>query len=388
MKILIVSDDFPPKSYGGAGIVASNIANCLKDRGYEVSVFTANEKHFIPERWRSYLSLYNPKVIGDFKKVLSDFKPDIVHFHNVHSHISYYTIVLAKKSGAKVFVTLHDAMSVYYGKVPVKNNDTKYKVTLFEMFKVFGLRVNPFRNIVIKYIFSYVDKIFTVSDSLREFLIINDIQNMVTIHNGIDIDSFKSYPDMVREYKNNLGIKENDKVLLFGGRLSNMKGAKLSIDSFIKVLEKMDNIRLLIVGNVPKQDSDLIKYAKDNGVSDKIIFTGWVDHKNMASIYYLSDIVLVPSIYLDPFPNINLEAMACGKPIIGTVYGGTKEAVRDQVNGLLINPFDTKQYYQAIFDLLNNKDLYTKMGKKGKEIVEKEFNIDKQIDEILVWYNS
>ncbi len=388
MKILIVSDDFPPKSFGGAGIVASNLANSLKDRGHSVSVFTANENYHISERWRSYLGLYNPKAIKDFKKILIDFKPDIVHFHNIHSHISYYTIVLAKKSGAKVFVTLHDAMSVYYGKVPVKNGDTKYKVTLFEMFKVFGLRVNIFRNIVIRYIFSYADKIFTVSDSLREFLSINGIKNTITIHNGIDVDDFKIYPDIVREYRNNLGLKDTDKVLLFGGRLSNMKGAKLTIDSYIKVLNKVHDVKLMIVGNVPKHDSDLIKYAKDKNVFDKIIFTGWIDHENMATIYHLSDIVLVPSIYLDPFPNINLEAMACGKPIVGTIYGGTKEVVRHGVNGLLIDPFDIEIYSKTVTTMLNDKELQSDMGKKGKDIVEKEFSIDKQIDEILLWYNS
>jgi glycosyltransferase involved in cell wall biosynthesis len=164
MKILILSDDFPPKSFGGAGIIASIQAQELQKRGHEVKIFTiTDDEDKIDPRYRSYLSLYNIKTIKKIKKILKEFKPDIVHVHNIHEHISYASIYYAKKSGAKVFITLHDAMSVYYGKVPQNYINTDKPISLIYCFRTFGIRVNPFRNLIIRKLFNYADKIFVVA---------------------------------------------------------------------------------------------------------------------------------------------------------------------------------------------------------------------------------
>lgn len=388
MKILILSDDFPPKSFGGAGIVASIQADELKRRGHEVIVFSIyDDKDKINPRFRSYLSLYNIKTIKKIKNILNDFKPDIVHAHNIHEHISYASLYYAKKSGAKVFITLHDAMSVYYGKVPQSYINSDKPISLIETFKTFGFRVNPFRNIIIKFLFKKLDKIFVVSESLARFLSNNGIKNTVVMHNGINTNKWR-VPDIVRnEYKKSLGLDNNTKVIMIAGRLNNMKGARVSLKMFSEVLKKYRNVVLLIVGNKPEQNNEFNSLIKQLNISDKIVFTGWVRYENMPTIYSISDIVIVPSLYLDPFPTINLEAMASKKPVIGTKFGGTPEIIRNGNNGYIVDPNNIEIFKNKVLDLLNDEQLSINMGKRGYEIVNDEFSLDKKIDYLISCYN-
>lgn len=388
MKILILSDDFPPKSYGGAGIVASVQAEELKRRGHEVVVFSVyDDKDKINPRFRSYLSLYNIKTIKKIKSILNDFKPDIVHAHNIHEHISYASLYYAKKSGARVFITLHDAMSVYYGKVPQSHVNSDKPISLIETFKTFGFRVNPFRNIIIKFLFKKLDKIFVVSESLARFLSNNGINNTVVMHNGINTDKWR-VPDIVRnEYKKSLGLDSDTKVVMIAGRLNNMKGARVSLKMFSEVLKKYRNVILLIVGKKPEQNNEFDFLIKQLNISDKVVFTGWVRYENMPTIYSISDIVIVPSLYLDPFPTINLEAMASKKPVIGTKFGGTPEIIRNGNNGYIVDPNNIEIFKNKVLDLLTDEQLSINMGKRGYEIVNDEFSLDKKIDYLISCYN-
>jgi len=141
MKIVYFADDFPPFSLGGGGVVAYNLAEEMIKKGHRVFVITsvkerslAKKEYFegltvyrlyshypSPFLLKSYVSLFNPLVVFKIKKILKELKPDVAHFHHIHSHISYYVFKLAKKSGAKVFLTAHDVMLVSYGKAFIKS---------------------------------------------------------------------------------------------------------------------------------------------------------------------------------------------------------------------------------------------------------------------------
>src|SRR5688500_247836 len=108
MKILLMTDTFPPEITGGAAHVAFIQAKALQRFGHEVNVFSTRRDNILPEdseiegipvhrikvsyplRWQAYLSLYNPVVIQGVKQFLAEVKPDIVHAHNIHIYLSYY----------------------------------------------------------------------------------------------------------------------------------------------------------------------------------------------------------------------------------------------------------------------------------------------------------
>lgn len=392
MKILYLSDDFPPKSYGGAGIIAWTDARALAARGHDVHVITTTENakdagikkesgmtvHVLfskyHPRWRHYVSLNNSRIVSKISEIINEFKPDIVHAHNVHTHISYKAIEVAMQKVPKVFLTAHDLMMVHYGKMtPTEDR----RLSVFKMMRVYGFRVNPFRNIYIRHYIKNVTKIFTVSDAIKTVLEFNGISNVETLHNGIDVTEWEVDALELHTFKEMHGLLDK-KVILFGGRLSSLKGSFALLRAFEIVLKEVRNAVLLFVGKehlpVPAE------------LSKNVVATGWIERDHMKNVYAASDVVVVPSLYIDPFPTINLEAMASRKPVIGTRYGGTPEALRDGETGYIIDPENTEVFVQKMRAILMNQDLAEKMGEAGYERVRTELSLEKHIDELLAWY--
>jgi len=408
MKILILQDDFPPKSYGGAGVVAFNLAQSFKDRGHDVSVIsTVKDKEeegeeeingvkiyniysSYNERWRAYLSLYNPMTIKKVKSLMRKIKPDIVFANNVHFHLSYHSLKLAKKSGAKVFLIAHDVMLFHYGKLTEFINPCdlsipdkfEYKINFLEQVKKFKKRYNPLRNLLISHYLKFVDKIFPVSFALEEALKENKVKNTKTVHTGIDVSLWEEDKVKVAEFKKEYGLL-GKKIVLFGGRLSGAKGGKEILKAMIKVIKNVPESILLVIGEGRGYEKDMVDIAEKFGLKNKIIFTGWILGDDLKSAYHSSDVVVVPSVCFDSFPVVNLESMACAKPVVGTCFGGTLEAVEDNVTGFIVNPFNTESLAEKISYFLLNPQKAEEFGKRGYNKVKEKFNIKNWIDEYL-----
>jgi len=402
MKILILSDSWPPESMGGADKVAFNLAREILSRGHNIRVVTTTQDKNLEgefeykgirgwrvyakyhERWRAYLSLYNPQTVRRVKKIIEDFKPEIVHAHNIHFYLSYACLKVAKKSGAKVFLTAHDTMSFSYGKLRTEKylNSGIYRVTFLDNLASAKKRFNPFRNFIIRIILNkYVNIIFAVSNELKKSLILNGVRNVVVVHNSIDID-YWNVNDYVSYYKKYYKL-DNKKVVLFSARLSGGKGGEKIILAMGKVVKKIPNTVLLILGERNKYALEMDDLVKKMNMNNNIIFTGWISGPSLREIYHISDVICTPSVYLDPFPTVNLEAMACGKPVVGTCFGGTKELVVDKKSGYIVDPRNINILAEKIIDLLKNKDKAEEFGLYGKEIVKKYFRLDFNVDYIL-----
>ncbi|KKT79220.1 MAG: Glycosyl transferase group 1 [Parcubacteria group bacterium GW2011_GWF2_44_8b] len=394
MKILFLSDDFPPTSFGGAGISTYELALGMKKAGQEVLVITtcrkkeeAGELEYqglkifkiasdYPGKWRAYISLYNPPVIRELEKILKKIKPDVVHANNIHFYLSYPSIKLAKTYSKVTVVTLRDTMSFSFGKLKtekyLKNFDAH--LTWLDQLKQARKRWNPLRNLIIKYYLGYADKKFAVSKALKKALEQNGIKNVEVIHTGTDIAEWQVLPDKVKSFKKRHGLEEK-KVIFFSGRLSISKGANVTFEVIEKISQEFPDVILLVAGtgsNIKERNN--------------LKFTGWIDREEIKLAYAASDVVLVPSLYLDPFPRVVIEAMAAGKPVVGTCYGGTPEAILDGVTGFVVNPFNTKEMAEKTLDLLRDSDKARRFGKAGRERVRNTFNLDEKIKNILACY--
>lgn len=370
MKILILSDDFPPKSFGGAGIIAYWQSEELKRRGHTVEVITGEQKERAEE-------------------IIKDFAPDIIHAHNVHQSLSYKMLPIARKYSKKVVLTAHDAMMVHYGKIYPKRNGNAfdYKVSAWHQMRYFWRKWNPLRSLLIRNYLKNVDKILAVSDALAQALRQNGIENVETLHNGIDAGAFTATNEAINEFKNKHSLS-GKKVMLFGGRIGRAKGGNVALNLLMDINKEMPDTRLLIAGREDAYTNELKQKAEKGGISDKLIFTGWLSRKDMAAAYHASDIVLTLSTYLDPFPTVNLEAMAAGKPVLGTLLGGTPEAVEDGVTGYIVDSKDREQVLEKAKKLLENPALAQKFGQAGHERVQKEFSLAKNVDELESLYAS
>jgi len=410
MKIVILSDDFPPKSLGGAGIVSYMQAKEVASRGNDVSVITTFQDKGKDEKvvldgltvyriqtnynmfFRAYISLFNPGVVFKVRNILKEIRPDVVHAHNVHQFLSYKVLDYAKMYSRKVALTFHDVMSVHYTKlypkvVSVEKNIFDYRITWTSQLKNFRLQYNPFRNIIIKHYLKKVDCFLAVSSALKDALEQNGLKNIQVLHNGIDLEDFEYNSEKVEAFKNKYDLN-NKKVLFFSGRISRAKGIDVCLNLVKEVSKIFPEVKLLIAGQKNSYVEEILKREDMQDVISKIIFTGWLDRRGVVSAYFASDLIPVLSLYLDPFPTTNLEAMVTKKLVLGTCLGGTKELVVDGETGYIVDPNDFQVVLEKALMILNNTDLAQEFGKAGYERLINNFQIKHQIDKLEKFYEA
>ncbi len=228
------------------------------------------------------------------------------------------------------------------------------------------------RKKIIQKSFKRADKIITVSHFAKKKLVEIGIpeSKIVVIHPGVDPEKFRPKPEpspIRKRYR-----LEKKKVILTISRLGEHKGHANVIRALPQVLEKIPESVYLVVGSGEKEDR-LKGLVKELGLEDKVIFTGEVEEEELPLYYAACDVFIMPS-DVEGFGIVFLEAGASGKPVIGGKTGGISDAITDGETGLLVDPLSVNQITEALIKLLTNPESARKLGEKGREKVEKEFN--------------
>ena len=211
------------------------------------------------------------------------------------------------------------------------------------------------------------------------------------LYNCIDTDLFrpiKKDNQRIIELRTRYGLQEEDRVLIFTGRLTEEKGA----DVLLTAMKKLpNNVKALIVGSFHynaevKSDyqNKLHKMAEDLG--KRVNFTGYVQHDDLPYLYNLADIAILPSIWDEPAGLTNLEAMACGTPIITTNAGGIPEYIGEGTaykrDDNLVN-----NVVKEVNRLLEDSQYYQNKSYSGRQLVEQKFNKNIYIDNLVKCLN-
>ena len=407
MRVVFLQDDFPPTSFGGAGIstyelacgvarerhAVSIITTCRKESGageskYEgLTVFRIQSAYH--ERWRAWLGVCNPRVLREVSRMLSRLRPDAVHANNVHYHLSWASLKVAKQYAKVVVWTARDAMAFSYGKL----NTPRYLEHLDtwlswrDNLRQAGKRYNPLRNYLIKRYLGYVDSKCAVSSALAHALEQNGIPDVEAIHTGIDVEAWRAREELVAEFRKKHSL-DGKKVCLFGGRLSGGKGGFQALETLALVAKEMPDVALLVAGTAEGYAGGMQKRAEELGVAERVVFTGWVSGDDLHAAYGASDVVLVPSLCLDPLPRIVLEAMASGRPVVGSHYGGSPEAIVDGVTGYIVDPRHAEHVAERTLDLLRHPGKAQSFGRAGQERIRTHFNLDEVVGRYIERYRA
>jgi len=208
-------------------------------------------------------------------------------------------------------------------------------------------------------------KIIAVSEGVKkEILEYYNVpeEKIIVIPNGVDLEEFKPYPEKREKIRKKYGIKENEIVLMFSGYEFRRKG----LEYIIKALPLVKGeVKFLVVG---KDDPNYYKkLASKLGVSNKIIFTGFVP--DISEYYAASDIFIFPTAY-EAFSLATLEAVASGLPILATKVNGTEELIIDGYNGFFIKR-DLKDIANKINILIEDENLRKQMSKNARKTAKK-----------------
>ena len=199
---------------------------------------------------------------------------------------------------------------------------------------------------------------------------------------GIDI---KKYPKQNKKILTNLLYNKTNKKILFVGRLVYYKGIEVLIDAF----KNIKNCELFIVGDGALKNL-LIQKTTQYKIQNIVHFMGRLGDEDLRQAFSDCDIFVLPSIEnSEAFGLVQLEAMVYEKPVINTsLPTGVPCVSLNKISGFTVRPGDPQDLANAISILANNQDLCIEMGKKGKERVEKIFNIKKMLDDILREYKN
>jgi glycosyltransferase involved in cell wall biosynthesis len=228
-------------------------------------------------------------------------------------------------------------------------------------------------------------KVVSVSDAIAR-IVVEDrgvpAEKVVTIHYGVDIEKY--YMNGALNIRAELGIGEDKTILGTVARLTEQKGHCYLIEAAPAVISKFPNVKFVFVGGGPLEDA-LKRQTKELGIEEHFLFLGF--RQDVVELLNTCDVFVLPSLY-EGFPNVVLEAMACGKPVIATSVDGTPEAVVHGETGYLVEPENPKVLSDALISLLNHPDQLKLFGKNGRSRVENHFSLKRQIQQFEDLFNS
>jgi len=214
--------------------------------------------------------------------------------------------------------------------------------------------------------------------------IVNNVDNVHLIPNGVDPQRFIPNLDG-SDVRKKLGVEGC--TVIFTLRAHEPKyGLEYLIRAAPMVTKDKEDVIFVIGG-----DGSLRHYhqqlAVKLGVKEKIIFTGKIPQSETPYYYAMSDIVVVPSLQ-EAFGLVVTEAMACGKPVIGSNVGGIPDQIVDGYNGFLVKPKEPRIIAEKILYLYEHQQESKRMGKRGRRIAEEKFDMKRRINRILSLYKQ
>lgn len=378
MKILYVAQSFYPK-VGGVENYIDSIATAMAKKGHEVFVFAPEypsvKKHpkgfeirngytIIRADFHEHLKrgiLYHLRPINlmpSFLKALRLIRPDVVHFQYTNPFGVY--LKFTKLKGIKCFATVHGNDILFYG------NDW-------------------FARRILRFILIFMDGVFAVSDHSRQLLleIGGKPDKVYTVYNGTDPKKFIPKPS-----KTILAFK-NKKRILTVCRLVERKGVDVLIKAFNIVHQRVES-DLYIVGDGPyrpelKSLVSKLNLTKDVHIMGKVPGDQLVNYYNSCDVFALMSRVIPEENEIEGFGISIVEAMACGKPVLGGASGGIPSAIKGDW-GFVIDPLDYNKLAEKIIYLFENPEVAQKMGLKGRCAVERVYNWDAVADKLLGFY--
>lgn len=359
MNVLFITTHF---NYGGITSYILSLAKGLKKNGHNVYVASSggdcqdNLKEMgithitIPIKTKNELS---PKVLFSFLKLKKIVKEKNINLIHAHTRV---TQVLAE--------------FIYkFIKVP-------YVVTSHGFFRPSFHRLR---------FGCWGKKTIAISQQVKDHLI-NDfklpLDKIILIHNGIDLERFSLQTDTTHA-KEEFGLKK-DVVIGLIARLSQVKGQDILIAAMQKIIARFPYAQLLLVGE-GKTKEDLINLSKNLNLEKNIIFMPSVSDTN--KVLAAIDIFVLPSVQ-EGLGLALMEAMAKGIAVIGSRVGGIITLIKDNQNGLLVEPKDIEGLAERIIKLIEDRTLAKTLGQNARSLIEKEFSLTQMVKKAQEVYDD
>lgn len=211
-------------------------------------------------------------------------------------------------------------------------------------------------------------------------------QKSFVIPTGLDIIEFDKNYNSEFPFFNLSANSDKNQFVACIATLNPWKGHDILLKAACEVIKEFPHAYFILAGDGPLRNT-LENLSRELGLSQNVIFTGWMDNSNIISMLRIIDIVVLPSTG-DMLPVSILEAMAASKPVIASAIGGTPELITSDKNGLLVPSNNPELLGKAIKYLLENDDKAKEMGILNRKMIECHYNIDYMINKWVEVYQK
>lgn len=296
--------------------------------------------------WSIALPFYKEVVlpvvtVGMIERALRDFQPDLVHIAT-EGPLGRAALRAATRLKLPIVSSYHTNFPQYL---------QTYKASFLE----------PLCWQYLRWFHNRTLGTFCPSNSTKRLIVSKGFQNVGIWSRGVDSHRF-SPGKRDYEVRKSFGIKPDDIVMTYAGRIANEKNLQMLMNAW-QQLEEFDHVHLLFVGDGP------LRTKLEAMNTKRTIFAGYRYGEELASIYASSDIFVFPSLS-ETFGNVVLEAMASGLPVVAYKVQGPKDIVQDKVNGLLVNDVSAEALARAMRKMLVNNELRWQMGNQARNYAE------------------
>ena len=398
MKITVLTNEYPPHIYGGAGVHVEYLTKeFVALEAGEIQVLSFGDQNVYDGRLsvegvtaETKLDAQDPrhaKVLDTLQRDLimagKAEASDIVHCHTWYTHFA--GCLVKQLQGAKLVLTTHSLEPHRPWKV--EQLGSAYHVSSW-------LERTAFQN---------ADGVVAVSRAMKRD--VHELYNVpnekiAVVPNGIDPDEYKPTFDeaVLKKY----GVDPKKPFVLFVGRITRQKGI-LHLANALKYLP--DDTQVVLCAGAPdtpeigEEMAGRIEAARQAGAERVVWVEQMVPREDIIKLYSHAAVFVCPSVY-EPFGIINLEAMACETPVVASAVGGIPEIVVPGETGTLV-PFEVRENFEpedpegfardlaaAITDLLSDPERLEKMGRASRERVEERFSWRAVAEETLDFYRS
>jgi starch synthase len=402
MRITLLTNEYPPHVYGGAGVHVDYLSQELVklEKGkhkIHILCFGDQREHTANKTVEGIQSIPGPSIQGFSQQKLWDTlfrnitmsasikETDIVHCHTWYTHLA--GCLIKQIFDVPLVLTTHSL-----------EPDRPWKEEQLGS----AYRASTW---IEKTAYQNADGVIAVSQSMR--MEVHDLyqalfEKIRVIPNGIDVNQYqpRSDPSLLTSYR----INPDRPFLIFVGRITRQKGI-IHLVNAIKYISP--GLQIVLCAGAPdteeigREMAERVEEARAKTQNDIIWIRQWVPKSHLITLYSHASIFVCPSIY-EPFGIVNLEAMACGTPVVASAVGGIPEIVTSGETGLLIpfepdntppwEPKDPEKFSQdlahAINQLLSSPDKIKRMGAKSRERVEKHFSWKSIARQTLNFYQA
>ncbi|MFC1625809.1 glycosyltransferase [Patescibacteria group bacterium] len=402
MNICVLTHTFPRNKEDSAAAFMQKFADCLVIAGANVTVVTPYDKEFKrsgdPYKLVTYKYVY-PKdlhLLGYSRTMEKDVTLRIRAFLLFPLMFVFGTITLLKVVNKEKI----DLINVHWllpnglmALIVSKLTGIPYVVTLPGT-DIYLARSNKLFGQVARIIANNSSGIVALNQLFLSRIAKLKVDNIPTrvIHYPVNSKEFYPSDSGVNDLRERLGLVNSNIVIMAIGRLVYKKGFEYLIKAMPEITKNFPNVRL-VIGGAGDLMGRLTALAAKLKVDKKIIFTGNVKHNEILSFYNLADVVVTPSV-IDPKGNVDgdtvvsFESMACGKPLVVTDFLGVSEVIKDRVHGFIVHPKSSKELASAINRLIKSGKLRRKMGRLGRELVNKQLSPRQVGKEYIKFFNQ